>query len=148
MQINLIFMYCSFLIAIKLAWGWWAHLDGHRNWKGCVYHIIGSLAHPLLFFLDPFPFNFHTHGIFSWVQNSWSVCKVGLFSLTAVSSFSSQATTPLSSHRQHNRGSVSVWWAARLGQDHSAAPGIGPMLLWCLIINSISTTQCLSGYLF
>lgn len=97
-------------------------------------------VHPLLLFLDPFSLRFHPLNISLESLNLFA--SLGLFSLTAVDPFSSQAAIPLHCHSQHNRGSVSVRGAVRLGQDHLEALEIGSLLLWCLIINSISTTQC------
>lgn len=73
-----------------------------------VNFVINFPAHPLPFSLGPFSFHFYPLDILS-PELLYLFARFGLFTLTAVDPFSRQAAIPLGSHRQHNRGSVSVW---------------------------------------
>lgn len=135
--INLLFTYCSLYSAYNWHTRFGCLIGNGGRGRACfpVDFSCPSSA-PCLGSL----FHFHSaHGLFSCVLTSASI---SFFFFLAVGPFCGPATVPLSSHRQHNRGSVGVWQAVRLGQDHFTAPETGSLLLWCLIINSISTTQC------
>lgn len=140
--INILFIYCSLYSAGNwhTHFGWLVENGGRGSWLFSGWFFLP--IHCSLAWVSQFHFYFYPRAVFFLSSALLTSASVSFFFLLAVGPFCSPATVPLSSHSQHNRGSVGVWQAVRLGQDHFTAPETGSLLLWCLIINSISTTQC------